>query len=1009
MDELSQSTLSNNFESISYIETLLNLDIDDQIKWLNTNFNQLMEPQLIDYFDTLIEKSSDSKLALKYVELGQKIIELINPFLWDKIANKLYNGFTSIKWQTKTFCLNLISAYAIAHPIVIAQNMPKIIENLIIIASDIKKEVKLQAEKTFTDVASTIDNVDIKNLIPIIISAYVKPTENTQKALDALVATAFVNDVDIPTLGFLVPLLIKSMRERKMVYQRRAAVVIETLCKLLKNPIYARQFYSVLEPVLTRGSEEIAEVEIRNVCLNSKAVLTKVYEQGNDKHLEAYKLDDCIAQYKQILSENNVDQNNQNNQINQINQINLTHPIITHSIDLIFNLIQHENVNDETWIKCIKPYLAFIIKDDILLDTITEQIKSTIIKVIQLNEYDPEDNEENLCDCMFSLAYGTRVLLHQTPFKIKVARKYAILGSNGAGKSTLMRAIANKSLAEFPNIDATFVEHHIPEEKQEMITLDYILADEKIRMKRITREQVINDLAEVNVSEHMMNAPLYTLSGGNVQRVNLILAKLRDDPLLLLDEPTNHIDLKTIGWLKTYIKNLKTTCLIISHDIKFLDDVCTNVIHYENLKLKTYHGNITEFVKHKPEAKFYFETSSQDILSFSFPEPGPLDGVKSLTKAVLKMKDCYFQYPSTPKPQLSNVSIQVSMASRVVICGVNGSGKTTLVKLLVNEIEQDQGIIEKHPNLRLAYIPQNVTSILKGHEDKSPVEYIMWRYRLGADCLQTEKKALKMSDEEIEEIKRIAKDNKTFVIKELVARKTGKREHEYEAKADGMLELTKTFTKSELIEMGYEKMVKEFDQKLAMDSMAGQKKLTTGEIQKHLDNFGLTPDIAQYTKMSALSSGQKHKIALGSIFWHNPHIAIFDEPTNFLDKESTSALSDAIKNFKGGVLVISHNEDFYNAITREKWLLEAGHMTIFGDDMIEALEKERKKQEKENAKKLNFDQAEDKFDSLGNKIEVKKEVKELDRNEKKRLMKLKKDMEKRGEDTYEVDVILGLA
>ena len=76
--------------------------------------------------------------------------------------------------------------------------------------------------------------------------------------------------------------------------------------------------------------------------------------------------------------------------------------------------------------------------------------------------------------------------------------------------------------------------------------------------------------------------------------------------------------------------------------------------------------------------------------------------------------------------------------------------------------------------------------------------------------------------------------------------------------------------------------------------------------------------------------------------------------------------------------------------------------------MIEALKKERKKQEKENAKKLNLDQAEDQFDSMGNKIEVKKEKKELDRNEKKRLMKLKKDMEKRGEDTYEIDVILGL-
>ena len=120
-------------------------------------------------------------------------------------------------------------------------------------------------------------------------------------------------------------------------------------------------------------------------------------------------------------------------------------------------------------------------------------------------------------------------------------------------------------------------------------------------------------------------------------------------------------------------------------------------------------------------------------------------------------------------------------------------------------------------------------------------------------------------------------------------------------------------------------------------------------------------------------------------------------------------MSDAIKNFKGGVLVISHNDDFYNAITREKWLLENGKMTVFGDNMIEALEKERKKQEKENAKKLKFNEEEEKVDSLGNKIvNATKEVKELSRDEKKKLMKQKKEMEKACQDTYEIDVLLGL-
>ena len=660
---------------------------------------------------------------------------------------------------------------------------------------------------------------------------------------------------------------------------------------------------------------------------------------------------------------------------------------------------------------CIRDrYLLHIIIDKEECYYVVNKISKALIDTITVYEYDPEENEENLCDCMFSLAYGTRVLLHQTPLKLKLNHTYGILGHNGAGKSTLLRAMSNKTLQGFPDIEATYIEHHIPEELHDLITLDYIESNPKIKAKGITREEIARNLAELYVTDHMMNSPLSTLSGGNVQRVNLILAKLAADPLILMDEPTNHIDALSIIWLKNYIKNTpNTTFLIISHDIKFMDEVCTNMIHYETLKLKVYRGNVTEFVKQKPEAAFYFQTTSQDVLSFSIPDPGPLEGVKSLTKSVLSMKNCYFQYPTAPKPQLTNITVQVSQAARIIIAGVNGAGKSTLVKILVGELEPNGGIIDRHPNLRMAYIPQNISASLDPHKLLTPIEYVMWRYRLGADREQANKNTLIMTEEEIEAIKQKAKLNKTFVIKEFGSRRTGKREHEYEAKAEGVVELVQWFTKSELIEMGYEKMVKEFDEKLAMESMMGQRKLTTGEIQKHMNSFGLEPEIAQHTKINALSSGQKMRCYLAAATFYLPHVIIFDEPTNFLDRESTNALSDAIKGFKGGVLVISHNDDFYNAITREKWLLENGSMTVFGDNMIEALEKERKKQEKENSRKLKLDGEEEKFDSLGNKIEAApKEKKELTRDEKKKLMKQKKDMEKAGQDTYEIDLLLGL-
>jgi elongation factor 3 len=969
----------------------------EQFKNYINNFDVSTEYICIQAIPNLLELGSDKTHQSEIEFICDEFVKKINPYAFEFVFQEISSVFSSVKFASKILALKMICKYAELHPQVVSSNLYLIVEALIQLSSDIKKEVKVAVKNCWEAICSTIENVDIQPIIPDMIEGYLNPSTKTEYALEKLASTPFVNDIDIPTLSLLIPMLVRAMREKKVVCQRKAAVVMDTLCKLIKNPVYARIFYDKLTWILDKGINEIAIEEVRNVCTRSKNTLNKVYEQSNTKLIDAVTKESCLALYKTKIGANS--------------SFEKCESVLDHTISLVLNLVKYEIRDAAVYFQCIEPYLHKIVASSETRTTIVQEIANKLIDTITIYEYDPEENEENLCDCMFSLAYGTRVLLHQTPLKLKLNHTYGILGHNGAGKSTLLRAMSNKTLQGFPDIEATYIEHHIPEELHDIITLDYIASNPKIQAKGISREVIAVNLAELYVTEHMMNSPLSTLSGGNVQRVNLILAKLAADPLILMDEPTNHIDALSIIWLKNYIKSTEnTTFLIISHDIKFMDEVCTNMIHYETLKLKVYRGNVTEFVKQKPEAAFYFQTTSQDILSFSIPDPGPLEGVKSLTKSVLSMKGCSFQYATAPKPQLSDITLQVSQAARIIIAGVNGAGKSTLVKILVGELEPNEGIIDRHPNLRMAYIPQNISACLEQHKLLTPIEYVMWRYRLGSDREQANKNTLTLTDEEMEAIKQKAKLNKTFVIKELGSRRSGKREHEYEAKSEGVTELVQWFSKSELIEMGYEKMVKEFDEKLAMESMMGQRKLTTGEIQKHMNSFGLEPEIAQHTKINALSSGQKMRCYLAAATFYLPHVIIFDEPTNFLDRESTNALSDAIKSFKGGVLVISHNDNFYNAITREKWLLENGKMTIFGDNLIEALEKERKRQEKENSRKLKLDGEEEKFDSLGNKIEAApKEKKELTRDEKKKLMKQKKDMEKAGQDTYEIDVLLGLA
>merc|ERR1711924_348834 len=117
-----------------------------------------------------------------------------------------------------------------------------------------------------------------------------------------------------------------------------------------------------------------------------------------------------------------------------------------------------------------------------------------------------------------------------------------------------------------------------------------------------------------------------------------------------------------------------------------------------------------------------------------------------------------------------------------------------------------------------------------------------------------------------------------------------------------------------------------------------------------------------------------------------PHVTILDEPTNFLDRDSLGALATAIKNYAGGVIIISYQREFYSALCPEVWSVVDGRCTVTGSEWMEAAEKQRKKAEKEAAKSASLTK-EDKFDAFGNKIEEKKESKKIPKAELKKIKK----------------------
>merc|ERR1712087_554620 len=197
-----------------------------------------------------------------------------------------------------------------------------------------------------------------------------------------------------------------------------------------------------------------------------------------------------------------------------------------------------------------------------------------------------------------------------------------------------------------------------------------------------------------------------------------------------------------------------------------------------------------------------------------------------------------------------------------------------------------------------------------------------------------------------------------------------------------------------------EKLMMQVDERIAFEqSGIATKKLTALNIQKHLDNFNLESQFGTYSKMHALSGGQKVKVVLAAAMWMEPHVLILDEPTNFLDRDSLGALATAIKSYAGGVIIISHQREFYSALCPEVWSVVDGRCTVSGSEWMDAAEKARKKAEKEASKSGSLSK-EDKFDAFGNKIVEKVALKKCPNSVLKKIKKAVAAARKAGREVW---------
>merc|ERR1712127_45260 len=204
----------------------------------------------------------------------------------------------------------------------------------------------------------------------------------------------------------------------------------------------------------------------------------------------------------------------------------------------------------------------------------------------------------------------------------------------------------------------------------------------------------------------------------------------------------------------------------------------------------------------------------------------------------------------------------------------------------------------------------------------------------------------------------------------------------------GPIEANVWVSKEALTKMGFLKLVEREDEKQA--AMAGlmTKQLTQPSVEQHLGNFGVDPQQASHTQLAQLSGGMKEKVVLAAAMWQNPHVLILDEPTNYLDRDGLGALVLAIKDYEGGVLIISHNKEFCDGVATEKWIMNKGYLRIEGESVDTSAKDESGNKGPEVV-----------YDAAGNKIEVAKVMTE---KEKKKAIK---DLEKKMKDAVKKGTI----
>jgi len=519
--------------------------------------------------------------------------------------------------------------------------------------------------------------------------------------------------------------------------------------------------------------------------------------------------------------------------------------------------------------------------------------------------------------------YGAELVLSDISFEIKEGEKVGLIGRNGSGKTTLMKLISGSdapdqgtlairrnarigALAQIPDYGNDETVYHVLQSaflnlleiKEEMrhleaemsasdtvanpSTLEVLLRqyghlqDEFERGGGYEIEASIDRVAGgLGIPVEQYQRPFSTLSGGEKTKIGLAVILLQNPDILLLDEPTNHLDMAAIEWLEAFLGAYSGTAVITSHDRYFLDAVAGKIIEIEDGEAITYHCNYSKYKEEK-----------ETRLLQQFAE------YQEQQKKIQKMKEAIKQLiewgnrSNPPNPGFHRRAASMQKAL------------DRMVKLKRPILERKRIDLQLQQSDRSGKDALVFTGVSKSIGDRPLYSEITHTLRYG------ETAALIGGNGS-------GKSTLLKCILGMAAADTGeirlgsRTETGYLAQESAPSDLNLTVLEYFRSEIGME----------------------TGEARNQLSRF-LFYGADVFKKVCNLSGGEWTRLRLAILMYRKPNLLLLDEPTNHLDIDSREALEDALEDFPGTVLAVSHDRYFINKIARQVWALDNGQMTV---------------------------------------------------------------------------------